>query len=171
MVGRQPLASGATDGKLWRCQIKKRACLSRTRRPKDRCHPRLITRCGCNCPTMNSLSRADRLGRVPCVQFKVIQQILIGYRCRVDKAADSTCALLNDATPARPTNWHLSRCGWTSPPLTDWKLITIQWTYSGYRLPTRMHAQVASRWIRVSIVVKRSLIIGPAVYCTVLNPR
>jgi len=45
---------------------------------------------------------------------------------------------------------------WTSPPLTHWELITVQWTYSGYRLPT--HAQAASRWIRVSTVVKRSII-------------
>jgi len=45
--------------------------------------------------------------------------------------------------------------------------ITVQWTYSGYRLPT--HAQAASRWIRVLTIVKRSSIVGPAVYCTVLN--
>ena len=65
-------------------------------RPKDRCHPRLITRCGCNCPTMNRRSRADGWGRVPCVQFRVIQQILIGYRCSVDKAADSMCVLFDE---------------------------------------------------------------------------
>ena len=86
------------DEKLLRCQITKRARLSHVlvscqTRPTDRCHPRLITRCGCNCLTMNSLSRTDRLGRGPCVQFRVIQQILIGYRCSVDKAADSTCVL------------------------------------------------------------------------------
>jgi len=73
-------------------------------------------------------------------------------------------SLLNDAMPARPTNRHLSRCGWTSPPLIHWELITLQWTYSGYRPPT--HAQAASRWIRVSTVVKRSSIVSPAVYRT-----
>jgi len=64
----------------------------------------------------------------------------------------------------RSLGWHLSRCGWTSPPLTHWELITVQWTNSVYRLPT--HAQVASRWIRLSTVVKRSSVVGPAVYCT-----
>jgi len=34
----------------------------------------------------------------------------------------------------------------------------------GLRLPT--HAQAASKWIRVSTVIKRSLIVGPAVYRT-----
>jgi len=34
----------------------------------------------------------------------------------------------------------------------------------GLRLPT--HAQAASRWIRVSTVVKWSSVVGPAVYCT-----
>jgi len=66
-------------------------------------------------------------------------------------------SLLNDATLARPTNWQLSRCGWTGgpplpAPLTHWELITVQWIYSGYRLPT--HVQAASRWIRVSTIVK-----------------
>ena len=50
-------------------QITKRACLSHVivscqTRPTDCCHPRLIARCGCNCPTMNSPSHAYRLGRV-----------------------------------------------------------------------------------------------------------
>ena len=39
----------------------------------------------------------------------------------------------------------------------------------GYRLPTRL--QAAIRWIHVSTIVKWSSIIGPAVYCTVLNSR
>ena len=67
------------------------ACLShvletRQTRPTDCCHPKLITRCGCNCPTMNSPSCALTLTGWAVYSF-------IGYRCSVDKAADSTCVL------------------------------------------------------------------------------
>jgi len=90
------------DGKQQRSPITNHACLSHasrpTDRPTDRCHPRLITHSGCNCPTMNSPSRADRLGHVySLVEISVtgivVMQILIGYRCSVDKAADSMCVL------------------------------------------------------------------------------
>ena len=38
--------------------------VTRETRPTDCYHPRLITRCGCNCSTMNSRNRNDGLGRV-----------------------------------------------------------------------------------------------------------
>jgi len=71
--------------------------------------------------------------------------------------ADSTCvlcSLLNDATLARPTyTSHVAGGPVDLPPLTHWELITVHWTYSGYRLPTQA-AQATSRWLRVSTVVK-----------------
>ena len=59
---------------------------------------------------MNNPSHTDRLGHVyslvevSVAGVRVLLQILIGYRCSVDKAADSTCVLFVDAMPARPTN-------------------------------------------------------------------
>ena len=97
------------------------------------------------------------------------------WRCQITKCACLSHVLVTretdrqTATLARPTNWQLSRCGWTSgpprpAPLTHWELITVQWTYSSHRLLN--HAQAASRWLRVSTVVKRSSIVGPVVYHT-----
>jgi len=167
VVGRRPLASGATDGKLWRCQITKRARLSHVlvscqTRPTDCCHPRLITCCGCNCPTMNSPSHADRLGHMYSLKWfskswSVTNAMLI--RRRIQRA----CSLLNDAMaamPARPTDpSHVA----SGPPLPS----PVDLLGLPTRLPTC--AQVASKWIRVLTVVKQSSIVGPAVYCTVLN--
>jgi len=79
-------------------------------------------------------------------------------RRRIQRA----CSLLNDATPARPTDpSHLV----SGPPLPS--------PVDLLRLPTRLQtrAQVATKWIRVSTVVKQSSIVGPAVCCTVLNSR
>ena len=59
-----------TDAKQWRCQITKHACLSHVLvLPTDCYHLRLITLCGCNCWTMNSLSRTNRLGRVYSLEW------------------------------------------------------------------------------------------------------
>jgi len=119
------------QGKLWQCQIMKRARLCRVlyrscqTSPTDRrCRSRLITCCGCNCPTMNSRSRTDWLGHmyslveVSITGATVVLQILIAYRCCVDKVADSTCvcSLLLPRPPGLPTDSsHIVACG--SPPL------------------------------------------------------
>ena len=118
-------------------------------RPTDRCHPRLITRCGCNCPTINSRSHADRLGSVYSLEWfskswSVTDAVLI--RRLIQRA----CSLLNDttaATTARPTDPSHVASGPPLPSPVD--LLGLQ-----PRLPTR--ALVAIKWIRVSTVVKQS---------------
>lgn len=56
-------------------------------------------------PTMNSPSRADRLGRVySLVEVSIAGiRVLLQYRCSIVKVGDSTCMLFVDATPADPT--------------------------------------------------------------------
>jgi len=76
-------------------------------------------------------------------------------------------SLLNDATLARPTNWHLSRCGWTGGPplpLTHWELITIHWTYSVTDSQLTCRPRAGGFAYRPSLK-ERSSIVGPAVYC------
>ena len=129
-------------------------------------------------PTMNSPSHADRLGSVTACVYCLVEvsvtavmvllQILIGYRCSVDKATNfqRVCSFFIDTTPARPTDWLISRCGWwvTFSPLTNWELITVEWTYSGYQL------QLARRLSAGGFAYRPSLndpsIIGQAVYCS-----
>ena len=82
------------QGKLrWRSQITKHSRLSHSSfqtRPQTAVVPR---------PTMNS-PESDRLGPVYSLMevsvsgVRAVLQILIGNRCTVDKAADSTCVLV-----------------------------------------------------------------------------
>ena len=109
----------------------------------------------------NSTSRTDRLDCVYSLKWfskswSVTDAVLI--RQLIQRA----CSLLNDGTPARPTDpSHVASGPLLPSPVNLLGLPT--------RLPTR--AQIASKWIRVSTVVKQSSIVGPAVYCTVLNSR
>jgi len=102
------------------------SCLVRPDR--QTCYPRFITCCGCNCPTMNSPSRTDRLGRVYNLEWfskswSVTNAVLI--RRRIQRAYSS----LNDATPARPTDPLTLRVDLPSPH---------RWTYSVYWLDSQL---------------------------------
>ena len=98
--------------------------------PTDRCYPRLITHYGCNCPTMNSPSQTDGLGRVYSLDcfsksWLITDAVLIRQRIQC------ACSLLNDATPARPTDPSHVASGLPLPS-------PHQWTYSGYQLDSQL---------------------------------
>ena len=92
-------------------------------------------------------------------------QILIGNRCTVDKAANLTCgacSLLIDTTTARPTLTALVShlvAHLPHPLGINCHRLDL--------LGLRTNSLMRSRWLRMSTVVKRSLIVGPPVYCTV----
>jgi len=158
VVGRRLLASGAMDGKLWRCQITKHACLSHVlvscqTRPTDCCHLRLITFCGCNCPTMYSPSHTDRLGRVYSLEW-FSKSWSVTDVALIRRQIQPACSLLNDAMPARPTDpSHVA----SGPPLPSPVDLLAA------RLPTR--SLVASKWICVSTVVKQSWLVDRRSSC------
>jgi len=138
VVGRQPLGSAARGEAVVESDYKARASpqvLLCTHVLSD------LTADDC-CPAPNneqpnSPSRSDRLGHVYSLMevsvSRAVLQILNGYRCCVDKAADSTyvLCLLTPCPPGLPTNSSTVAVGGSppisSPPLIHWELITIQW--------------------------------------------
>jgi len=109
--------------------------------------------------TLNSQSRADWLGRVNSLEL-ISKSWSFTDAVLITRRIQRACSLLNDATPAMPTDpSHVASGPLLPSPVDLLRLLT--------RLPTGRQ-QVDSR-IALSTVVKRSSIVGPAVYCTVLN--
>ena len=126
-------------------------------------------------PTMNSPSLADRLGRVYSLVevsvsgVMVVLQILIGYRCSVDKARIQGL--------------------WMCVFFVYWQHVCTRQAYQLIPLMLRLLSPLPSPHPfginycrvdllglptptfvqRISKVVKRSSIIGPAVYCIVVS--